>query len=74
MFDDTETLGLLAVVTQFPAITIPMGHLGGRIPMGIEFLGRPWSEETLLRLAYAFERATKHRRAPETAPPLGRSQ
>jgi amidase len=38
------------------------------LPVGITFLGRAWSEATLIRLAYAYEQATKHRRAPGFAP------
>ena len=39
--------------------------------MGIEMLGRAWSEARLLGLAYAFEQATRHRRAPRCVPWLG---
>jgi Asp-tRNA(Asn)/Glu-tRNA(Gln) amidotransferase A subunit family amidase len=45
--------------------------LAGRLPAGIQFFGRPWSEATLIRLAYAYEQATGHRRLPPTVPPLG---
>ncbi|HUF27735.1 MAG TPA: amidase family protein [Gemmatimonadaceae bacterium] len=56
---------LFAPSTGFPAITVPMGWLlGGALPAGIQFFGRPWSEPTLIRLAYAYEQATRHRRAP----------
>jgi amidase len=51
--------------TGFPAITVPMGATrGGRLPAGLQFFGRPWAESTLLRLAYAYEQGTHHRRAP----------
>jgi Asp-tRNA(Asn)/Glu-tRNA(Gln) amidotransferase A subunit family amidase len=51
--------------TGFPAITVPMGFTrGDTLPAGLQFFGRPWSEATLLRLAYAYEQATHHRRAP----------
>jgi Asp-tRNA(Asn)/Glu-tRNA(Gln) amidotransferase A subunit family amidase len=57
--------------TGFPAITIPMGYTrGDRLPAGLQFLGRPWSEATLIRLAYAYEQATRHRRPPPAVPPL----
>lgn len=57
--------------TGFPAIQVPMGYTrGGRLPAGITFFGRAWSEPTLIKLAYAYEQATHHRRAPETTPPL----
>jgi len=56
---------LFAPSTGFPAITVPMGYTrGGRLPAGLQFLGRGWSEETLFRLAYAFEQRTRHRRPP----------
>jgi amidase len=57
--------------TGFPAISVPMGYTrGGRLPAGITFFGRAWSEPVLIRLAYAYEQATRHRRPPESAPPL----
>ena len=62
---------LFAPSTGFPAITVPMGYTrDGRLPAGFQFLGRAWDEATLIRLAYAYEQATKHRRPPETVPPL----
>ena len=58
-------------VTGFPSIQVPMGYTrGGRLPAGLTFFGRAWSEATLIRYAYAYEQATRHRRAPETTPPL----
>jgi len=57
--------------TGFPAISVPMGYTrGGRLPAGITFFGRAWSEPVLIRLAYAYEQATRHRRPPESAPPI----
>ena len=57
--------------TGFPAIQVPMGYTrGGALPAGITFLGRAWSEATLIKLAYAYEQATHHRHAPASAPPL----
>jgi Asp-tRNA(Asn)/Glu-tRNA(Gln) amidotransferase A subunit family amidase len=41
-----------------------MGVTRGTLPAGLQLLGRPWSEATLLRLAYAYERRTTHRRPP----------
>ena len=40
------------------------------LPAGLQFFGRPWSEATLLRLAYAYEQATHHRKPPPATPPL----
>jgi Asp-tRNA(Asn)/Glu-tRNA(Gln) amidotransferase A subunit family amidase len=56
--------------TGFPAITVPMGYSRGTLPAGMTLFGRPWSEGTLIRVAYAYEQATKHRRAPSSVPPL----
>jgi Asp-tRNA(Asn)/Glu-tRNA(Gln) amidotransferase A subunit family amidase len=57
--------------TGFPAIQVPMGYTrGGRLPAGITFFGRAWSEPTLIKLAYAYELATHHRRPPESTPLL----
>ncbi|HJU72415.1 MAG TPA: amidase family protein [Gemmatimonadaceae bacterium] len=62
---------LFAPNTGFPAITVPMGYLrGGVLPAGLQFFGRAWSEPVLIRLAYAYEQATRHRRPPTSTPPL----
>lgn len=50
-------------VAGYPAITVPMGYAFG-LPLGITFMGRAWSEPMLLKYAFAFEQATKVRRAP----------
>jgi amidase len=56
---------LFAPSTGFPAITVPMGYTrGGTLPAGLQLFGRAWSEATLIRLAYAYEQATHHRRPP----------
>lgn len=52
-----------AAVAGYPHITVPAGLLAG-LPIGVSFVGSAWSEGTLIKLAYAFEQATKHRRAP----------
>lgn len=58
-------------VTGFPSVQVPMGYTrGDTLPAGITFFGRAWSESTLFRLAYAYEQATRHRRAPSSTPPL----
>ena len=53
-----------------PAIAVPAGFTSDNLPAGITFLGRPYDEGQMLKLAYGYEQATHHRRAPKTAPPL----
>jgi amidase len=53
-----------AAVAGYPTLTVPMGFVFG-LPVGLSFIGRPWSEGLLVRLASAFERATRHRRPPD---------
>ncbi len=60
----------MAPPTGFPAITVPMGHVGRGLPVGLHFLGAAWSEARLIELAYAYEQATRHRRPPPSTPPL----
>jgi amidase len=52
-----------AAVAGYPHVTVPMGYVAG-LPVGLSFVGRPWSEATLIKLAYAYERDTKARRPP----------
>jgi amidase len=54
-------------VAGYPHITVPAGYIFG-MPVGISFFGRAWSEPTLIKFAYAFEEATKARRAPKFLP------
>ena len=56
-----------AAVAGYPAVTVPAGQVFG-LPVGVTFMGRPWSEATLLRLAHAYEQATRHRKPPRLAP------
>jgi len=55
----------LAAHTGLPAVVVPAGFTDAGLPVGLELLGRPFDEPRLLELAYAFERATGHRRPPE---------
>ena len=57
----------LAAVAGYPNITIPAGFVHG-LPVGLSFFGRAWSEPTLIRIAYAFEQASMHRRIPTFLP------
>ncbi len=61
---------ILSPQTGFPAITVPMGFTYNSLPAGLTFLGRLFSESQLIKYAYAYEQATRHRRPPDTFPPL----
>jgi len=54
-------------VAGYPHITVPAGYVFG-LPVGISFVSGAYAEPVLIRLAYAFEQATKHRRAPKFLP------
>jgi amidase len=56
-----------AAVAGYPNITVPAGFIFG-MPVGISFFGRAWSEPILMRMAYAFEQATKVRKGPRFLP------
>jgi len=53
-----------AAVAGYPHITVPAGQVCG-LPVGLSFFGGAWSEPVLIKLAYAFEQATKARCAPQ---------
>ncbi len=59
-----------AAIAGYPDISVPMGFVSG-LPTGVSFFGRAWSEPVLIRIAYAFEQATRHRAPPTFAPTLG---
>ncbi|MBN9081500.1 MAG: hypothetical protein BGP04_24760 [Rhizobiales bacterium 62-17] len=51
-----------------PSIVVPAGFTRDNLPAGITFLGRPYDDAKMIRLAYAYEQATHYRRAPNTTP------
>jgi amidase len=53
-----------AAVAGYPSVSVPMGFAFG-LPVNISFFGRAWSEPTLIRIAYAYEQASKHRKPPD---------
>jgi len=71
-----ERNGVISNASGFPAVTFPGGFstptddapIG--VPVGLEFLGRPWSEAELIGFAYAYEQAANPRQAPESTPSL----
>jgi len=58
----------LSAQTGFPAINIPAGATASGFPVGVELLGRQFAEPKLIAVAYAFEKATRHRIAPNVVP------
>jgi len=69
LYGDRDTGGSTtpAAVAGYPSLTVPAGQVSG-LPVGLSFFGRAWSEPVLLKLAYAFEQATRHRRRPSFMP------
>ena len=66
--------GILAAVLGFPAITLPGGfsepseHAPLGIPVGIEFMARPYDEPVLIEIAFGFEQKTRYRLPPVSTP------
>lgn len=60
----------LSAETGMPALSMPAGFTPDGLPMGLELLGRPFSDQRLLGMAYDYEVSTHPRRAPSTTPPL----
>ena len=61
---------VLSPNSGLPVITVPMGFTHDVLPAGVSFLGRSFSEPTLIRLAYAYEQSTHHRKPPPAFGPL----
>ena len=54
----------------FPALSVPIGFTSDGLPVGLELMGRPFSEPTLISIAAGYEAHTDHRVPPTTTPPL----
>lgn len=71
-----ERNGVLGSVTGFPSIAVQAGFSSPTetapigVPIGMEILGRPFSEPTLIEIAYGFEQATDNRKPPLSTPPV----
>jgi len=64
---DGQKVNVISLLTQytrpfnlngFPAITVPCGFSEDQLPIGLQFVGRPFDEESVLRSAHAYEQAT----------------
>lgn len=60
----------LSSMTGLPGLLVPMGYTKEGLPLALEFLGRPFAEPTLIKLASGFEAQTHHRRPPRHTPAL----
>jgi amidase len=73
--EDVDLTGLgnnrrLRPVTGFPAITVPAGFTSDGLAIGLELMARPFAEQLLFGLAYAYEQGTHHRTPPSSMPAL----
>ena len=66
--DDKSPAGdnsqLIPPHTGFPAITIPMGFTSDNLPAGLQIVGKLFEEPVIIKMAYAYEQATHHRKPP----------
>lgn len=70
---DTAGIGnnrQLSPVLGFPAITVPAGFTSDGLPVGLEFMARPFAEGLLFKIAYAYEQGSHHRKPPASTPAL----
>jgi aspartyl-tRNA(Asn)/glutamyl-tRNA(Gln) amidotransferase subunit A len=63
-----------ANLAGLPAITVPCGFAGGRLPVGLQFTGRPMDDALVLRVADGYERATSWSRERPAAQPSSPSR
>ena len=68
--DQKGAPGLNTFLVFVPSIVVPAGFTVDKLPAGITFLGRPYDDAQMIQFAYAYEQATRHRRAPASTPAL----
>lgn len=61
---DSQNAGY-AAAAKYPCLIVPMGYTETGEPTGLTFIARPFEEDKLLKIGYAFEQATKARKLPE---------
>lgn len=66
--DQTGAPHINTFLVFVPSVVVPAGFTRDKLPAGITFLGRPYDDANMLRFAYAYEQATKHRTPPSTTP------
>lgn len=67
----SESRNAIASYTGLPTIIVPGGFFpSDKMPFGVQFLGRPFAEPTLIRLASGYEAVSRHRKAPASTPAL----
>jgi amidase len=52
-----------AALAGYPHITVPMGHIN-ELPVGFSFMAGAWQEGEIIGMAYAYEQASRNRKAP----------
>ena len=67
---DGDNSQILSPQTGMPAITVPIGYTKEGLPAGMTFFGKLFDEPTLIKFAYSYEQATKHRRPPKIFPAI----
>jgi amidase len=73
LVSDDDRLGSnrqISPILGFPAMTVPAGFTADGMPVGIEFMARPFAEAILFRLGYSYEQGTHHRKPPASTPAL----
>jgi Asp-tRNA(Asn)/Glu-tRNA(Gln) amidotransferase A subunit family amidase len=69
-YNSRGATSLNTYLVYVPSISVPAGFTSDNLPVGITFLGRAYSDAAMIKLAYAYEQATKHRTPPSSTPRL----